>query len=115
MSREIEVSKITEVIRDLCIKANTELGEDIIKAFKKATSEEESEQGKEILNMLIENAKIASESAVPICQDTGFAVIFLEIGQDIKFVGGSLEEAIIKGVSEGYTTGYLPEDDQLPS
>lgn len=107
MSREINVKKVTKVVRDLCIKANTELPRDVIRAFKKAIDIEESQQGKEVLKQLIQNARIASRNSMPLCQDTGMALIFLEIGQDIKFVGGSLKKAIVKGVSEGYTAGYL--------
>lgn len=107
MTRKIDVSKVTEVIKDLCIKANTELGEDVMTAFRQAIDKEESDQGKEILNQLIKNAQIAKENSVPICQDTGFAVVFLEIGQDINLVGGALQDAVIQGVREGYTSGYL--------
>lgn len=107
MSREINVKKVTEVVRDLCIRANTELPRDVLRAFKKAIDIEESQQAKEILEQLIQNAQIASKNSIPLCQDTGLALVFLEIGQDVKFVGGSLEEAIAKGVSEGYTAGFL--------
>ena len=107
MSREINVKKVTEVVRDSCIKANTELPGDVVRALKKAIVIEESQQGKEILKQLIQNARIASANSIPLCQDTGLALVFLEIGQEIKFVGGSLKEAIAKGVSEGYTSGYL--------
>lgn len=107
MIRKIKVTEITEVIKDLCIKANTDLGEDVIDAFKRSLDAEESEQGKDILNLLIENARIALRDNMPICQDTGFAVIFMEIGQNIQVVGGSLKEAVFRGVREGYEIGYL--------
>ncbi|MBU4310244.1 fumarate hydratase [bacterium] len=107
VSREINVKKVTEVVRYLCIRANTELPRDVIRAFKKAIDIEESQQGKEVLKQLIQNAHIASRNSMPLCQDTGLALVFLEIGQEVKFVGGSLEEAIVKGVSEGYTAGFL--------
>jgi fumarate hydratase subunit alpha len=107
VSREINVKKVTKAIRDLCIRANTELPRDVIRAFKKAIDIEESQQGKEVLKQLIQNAQIASKNSMPLCQDTGMALVFLEIGQDVKFVGGSLKKAIVKGVSEGYTSGYL--------
>ncbi len=107
MIREIETSLITEEVSKLCISANHFLSEDMDKAMKKATAEETSELGKKILDQLQENLKIAGEDMIPICQDTGMAVFFIEIGQDVHFVGGNLEDAINAGVKKGYTEGYL--------
>ncbi len=105
--REIQVENITRAIRDLCIRANTELGDDIIDAFYKALEVEESPIGRDILERLIENARIAKDEQIPMCQDTGIAVVYLEAGQEVQFIGGSLEEAIHEGVRQGYTDGYL--------
>ena len=81
--REIHVQKITEAVRDLAIRANTELGQDVLDAFHRALDTEESPTGKEILQRLIENAEIARNEKTPICQDTGMAVVFVEMGQDV--------------------------------
>src|SRR4030042_1734960 len=105
--REISVKLITEKVRDLCMKANTDLGEDVLQAFDRAMQEEESSLGIEILKELKENARIAKEESVPICQDTGFAVVFIELGQDVHLTGGNLTEAIQAGVRQGYRDGYL--------
>jgi len=105
--REIHVERIVDAVRDLAIRANIELGEDIISAFERALDREESPTGKDILKRLIENARIAREQRIPICQDTGFAVVFVEVGQDVHVTGGSLREAIEKGVRRGYQEGYL--------
>ena len=105
--REIDVKLITEKVRDLCIKANTDLGEDVLQAFDRAMEKEESPLGVEILKELKENARIAKEENVPICQDTGFAVVFVELGQDVHLVGGNLNEAIHEGVRQGYQDGFL--------
>ena len=105
--REVAASRITEAVRDLCIKANTQLGEDVLDALKRALKEEESPQGRDILEKLILNAQIAREENIPICQDTGFAVFFVELGQDVHVSGGSLVEAINEGVRQGYKDGYL--------
>jgi fumarate hydratase subunit alpha len=105
--REINVQLITEKVRELCMEANTDLGEDVIQAFDRAMEKEDSPLGVEILKELKENARIAREEKVPICQDTGFAVIFVELGQDIHLVGGNLNEAIHEGVRQGYQDGYL--------
>lgn len=105
--REIHVEKLTEEIRDMCIQATHFLSEDMKKAIDRAEQEEQNPLGKQILGQLQENLKIAGEEMIPICQDTGMAVIFLEIGQDVHFTGGSLEEAINEGVRRGYTEGYL--------
>ena len=105
--REINVKLITEKVRELCMEANTNLGEDVLQAFDGAMKKEESPLGLEILKELKENARIAKEEKVAICQDTGFAVIFLELGQDVHLVGGDLKEAIFEGVRQGYQDGYL--------
>ena len=105
--REINVKLITEKVRDLCMKANTDLGEDVLQAFDRAMEKEASPLGMEILKELKENARIAKEENVPICQDTGFAIIFVELGQEVHLVGGDLNEAIQEGVRQGYRDGYL--------
>ncbi len=105
--REINVNKIKDIIKKLCIEANYYLPEDVFKRIEDAINEEESEVGKNILKTLKENAIIARNEKLPICQDTGLAVVFLEIGQDVHFVGGDLYDAINQGVKEGYDEGYL--------
>ena len=105
--REIEAKAITETIAQLCQEANFELGEDVISALKQAQQTEESELGRETLDKLLENAQIAKEERLPLCQDCGTAVVFLEIGQDVHISGGNLYEAVEEGVRQGYTEGYL--------
>lgn len=105
--RTINVGEITENIREMCIEANHYLASDMDAALKEAAGTEESALGRQILNQLQENLKIAGEDMIPICQDTGMAVIFMEIGQEVHFEGGSLEEAVNEGVRQGYTQGYL--------
>ena len=105
--REINVKVITEKVRALCMEANTDLGQDVLQALDRAVDKEESPLGIEVLKELKENARIAKEERVPICQDTGFAVIFLELGQDVHLVGGDLKQAIFEGVRQGYRDGYL--------
>ena len=107
MIREISSKKIIEVVRDLCIDANYNLGDDVLRAFDKAIEAEESATGREVLKELKENARIAREEKSPICQDCGLAVIFIEIGQDVHITGGDLNEAINEGVRQGYKDGYL--------
>lgn len=107
MVRSIPVKEITEHIEEMCIEANYFLSEDMRQAIKRANGSEQSPLGKQILGQLEENLDIAAKERIPICQDTGMAVIFLEIGQDIHFTGGSLEDAINEGVRRGYTKGYL--------
>lgn len=107
MIREINVNEITENIKEMCIEANHYLSPDMDAALKNATDKEESELGKKILNQLQDNLKIADQEMIPICQDTGMAVIFMEIGQDVHFVGGDFEEAVNEGVRRGYVDGYL--------
>lgn len=105
--RTIQVNEITRNIREMCIEANHFLSPDMEKAMKNAVQREESPLGRQILEQLQENLWIAGNDMIPICQDTGMAVIFMEIGQDVHFEGGSLEEAINEGVRQGYTEGYL--------
>lgn len=105
--REIQCSKITEVIRKLCIEANEHLPEDVKCAIKTARKEEDGEIAKGILDNIIENYEIADRENVPICQDTGMAVVFMEIGQDVHITGGDLTECVNEGVRQGYTDGYL--------
>lgn len=105
--REIAVKDITKEIADMCIQANHYLSEDMDQALKVVTKEEKSPLGKKILEQLQENLTIADQETIPICQDTGMAVVFMEIGQDVHFVGGSLEDAINEGVRQGYIDGYL--------
>jgi fumarate hydratase subunit alpha len=105
--REIDVSRITEKVRGLCIEANTDLGEDVLQAFDRAMAGEESPLGHEILKELKENARIAREAKVAMCQDTGVAVVFVELGQEVHLMGGGLQEAIFEGVRLGYRDGYL--------
>src|SRR4030043_691403 len=105
--REIDVKLIIEKVKDLCMEANTDLGEDVLEAFDRAIEKEESPLGVEILKELKENARIARDERVAICQDTGFAVVFIELGQDVHLVGGGLKEAIFEGVRQGYRDGYL--------
>ena len=105
--REINASEITAAVRDLCIDANYELADDMKKAMKDAAENESSPLGKKILGQLLENLDIAKEDTVPICQDTGMAVVFVEIGQDVHITGGDFEEAVNEGVRQGYVQGYL--------
>lgn len=105
--RTIEVSEITKNIKEMCIEANHFLSEDMEKALDRAAGQEESPLGRQILEQLQENRKIAGEDMIPICQDTGMAVIFLEAGQEVHFVGGDLETAVNEGVRQGYQEGFL--------
>ncbi len=107
MIRNIDTKIITENIKEMCIEANHYLSKDMEKALKKASEKEESELGKKILGQLMDNLDIADKEMIPICQDTGMAVIFMEIGQDVHFEGDVLEDAINEGVRLGYTEGYL--------
>ena len=107
MIRELNVQNITDTVKEMCIQANHFLSEDMDKALKNATEKEESPLGRKILDQLQDNLKIAGEDMIPICQDTGMAVFFVEIGQDVHFTGGLLEDAINEGVRLGYTDGYL--------
>lgn len=105
--RTIDVAEITENIKEMCIEANHFLAQDMDAAMKTAADSEKSPLGRQILCQLQDNLKIAGEDMIPICQDTGMAVIFLEIGQDIHFTGGILEDAVNEGVRAGYIEGYL--------
>ena len=105
--RTIDVSEITKNVKEMCIEANYYLSKDMDIAMKKAVDSEESPLGKQILHQLQENLQIAAEDLIPICQDTGMAVIFIEIGQEVHFEGGILEDSINEGVRQGYKEGYL--------
>lgn len=105
--RTIHVDSITEAVEKLCMDSNYYLNDDIINGLEKGLEKEESDNGKEILSKIIENAQIAREKAVAICQDTGMAVVFMDIGQDVHITGGNLTDAINEGVRRGYEKGYL--------
>ena len=105
--REIELSRVTELVEKLCMDANYYLPKDMEEALTRSLANEESPTGKEIIKSILENAKIARYEQVPICQDTGMAVIFIEIGMDVHLSGGDLEEAVNEGVRRGYEKGYL--------
>lgn len=107
MVRSINVEVITKNIKEMCIEANHYLSPDMDAAMKRAEQEEKAPLGRQILEQLQENLKIAAKDMIPICQDTGMAVVFLEIGQDVHFEGGLLEDAVNEGVRQGYTEGYL--------
>ena len=107
MIREINVKELTDNISEMCIQANHYLSPDMDVCMKQAVETKKSELGKKILNQLQENLEIADKEMIPICQDTGMAVIFMEIGQDVHFVGGDFEEAVNEGVRRGYVDGYL--------
>ena len=107
MIRTVNTEDIVKNIKEMCIEANHYLSKDMDKALKDATASEQSELGKKILNQLQENLKIADEEMIPICQDTGMAVIFLEVGQDVHFEGMAIEDAVNEVVRQGYTEGYL--------
>lgn len=105
--RDVNVSEITKNIKEMCIEANHFLSEDMKKVFKNAVDSEESPLGKQVLNQLNENLSIAASYMIPICQDTGMAVIFINVGQEVHFTGGDITDAINEGVREGYVEGYL--------
>lgn len=105
--RILDVSIVTQNIKEMCIEANHFLSEDMKCAMNSAMETEEASLGKQILGQLQENLQIAGDDMIPICQDTGMAVIFMEIGQDVHFEGGSLEDAIHEGVRQGYVEGFL--------
>jgi fumarate hydratase subunit alpha len=107
MIREISTKEIIKAVKDLSIDANYSLGDDVLSALKEAMEREDSAPAREVLKELIENARIAREEKVPICQDCGLAVVFMEIGQDVHIVTGDLNEAINEGVRQGYREGYL--------
>lgn len=105
--RRINVEEITQNIAEMCCEANFHLGKDIIGGLKEALKNEESPVGRDVIQQLLNNAEISSREGVPLCQDTGFAVVFVELGQEVALVGGDLEEAINKGVREGYLRCFL--------
>lgn len=105
--REVNVSLVTDAVDRLCRSSNEVLGEDVLAAFRAALAREESPAGREVIEQLIENARIAREEGEPMCQDTGLAVVFLEVGQDVRLVGGAVEAAVDEGVRRGYVGGYL--------
>jgi fumarate hydratase subunit alpha len=105
--REISAERITHTIKGLCMDANTLLGEDVLQAFREALQKETSPLGRHIFQQLLENARIAREERIPLCQDTGLVVVFVELGQDVHVTGKDLNEAIHEGVRQGYKEGYL--------
>src|SRR5690348_9375520 len=105
--RTIEASAVTGAVRDLCIRINHQMGPDMLAALERARKTEESETGRAVLDRLLENARVAREQWFPICQDTGTAVVFADLGQDVHVTGGALDEAINDGVRQGYRDGYL--------
>ena len=112
--RIIKSSQITEIVRDMCIKANIYLGEDVVESLKENKEKENSELGKNILNILIKNCEIAKEKQMPICQDTGMAVFFVSIGQDVHIEGKNISDAINEGVKQGYEDGFLRKSVVTP-
>ncbi|MBW1644977.1 MAG: fumarate hydratase [Deltaproteobacteria bacterium] len=112
--REIDVLQVTQAVARLCAEANYFLGDDMLAALEQAAGREESPTGRTIIAQLQENAAIAARDQVPICQDTGLAVVFLEIGQDVHLVGGDLETAVNEGVRQGYREGYLRKSSCHP-
>ena len=105
--RKIDTSEITKAVAKMCVEANLTLSSDMKKAFNKAKNEEDSELGKKIFSQLEENLEIAEADKIPICQDTGMAVVFVEIGQDVSLQGANITDAINEGVRQGYVDGYL--------
>ena len=105
--REVNVSIITDNIKEMCIEANHFLTDDMKNVFEKAVKNEESALGKQVLGQLEENLKVAGEDMIPICQDTGMAVVFINVGQDVHLTGGDITDAINEGVRRGYVDGYL--------
>jgi fumarate hydratase subunit alpha len=105
--RELDIATVTEHVARLFIQANTLLGDDVVSTFRSGLASETSPTGRDILDQLLENADLARESGVPLCQDTGLALVFLEIGQDVHFTGGELYEAVQAGVRKGCAEGYL--------
>lgn len=105
--KEIDSQLVIEAVKNLCIDANCVLSDDVVKAIEDARNREESEVGKEIFSLLLENARVAREEMLPICQDTGVAVVFVEIGDEVRVVNGDLRSAINEGVKRGYSEGFL--------
>lgn len=111
--REIDVQRITDAVERMCISSNLHLPEDIRKALERARMQEDGPIAQTILDRIIENYQLAESDEIPICQDTGMACIFLEIGQEVHFTGGSLYDAVNEGVRRGYTRGYLRKSVEL--
>ena len=107
MIRTISTDQVTEQIKEMCIEANHYLSPDMDEAMRAVVAKEKSELGKKILSQLQDNLKIADQEQIPICQDTGMAVIFLEVGQDVHFEGKAIEDAVNEGVRLGYEEGFL--------
>jgi fumarate hydratase subunit alpha len=105
--REIHVGNVVAALRQLCIDANVEIRPDTVEAFHRALGQEDSEIGREVLKQLIRNAEVAKEQRIPFCQDTGYAVVFVELGQEVHIVGGSFADALNEGVRRGYQEGFL--------
>lgn len=105
--RQIDVQEITKAIKEAAIAANHELGEDLLAALQRGEQEEESPSGREVFRQLLENARIASQGSLPLCQDCGLAVIFVELGQEVQITGGDFNQAIQEGVRQGYGEGFL--------
>ena len=105
--REIHTARITETVADLCVQANVILNDDIACAMRRCAADEETPLARNVLSILLDNADVARQDSLPICQDTGMVVVFVELGQDVHLVGGSLEDAINTGVAAGYERGYL--------
>lgn len=105
--REVPVENVTRAVRDLCIQTNTCLREDQVAALRRGLEEEESELGREVLENLLENARVSCGEGVPFCQDTGYAVFYVDLGQGVRFTGGDIGEAINEGVRRGYDEGFL--------
>jgi fumarate hydratase subunit alpha len=105
--REIHIDNIIAALSRLCIDANIEIRPDTVEAFQRALGQEDSEIGREVLKQLIRNAEVAREQRIPFCQDTGYAVVFVELGQEVHIVGGSFVDALNEGVRQGYQQGFL--------
>ena len=105
--RQINTEQITDIVEKLCIDANYNLGDDLIDSLRSALKKEESPLGREVITQLLENAEIGRKEQVPVCQDTGFAIIFIELGQEVVLAGGDLREAVNEGIRRGYKNGLL--------
>lgn len=105
--RNVDVKEIIGAVKEMCISSNYNLGKDVLDAFEKSKRSEESSVGRGIIENLIKNAEIAKNNQVPMCQDTGMAVVFVELGQEVQIIGGNITEAINEGVRQGYKEGYL--------
>src|ERR671910_1082768 len=105
--REIAASSVTETVRDLCIEANTRLPQEHLAALSRALEAEKSDLGREVIERLLENAEVARERCIAFCQDTGYAVFFVDLGSEVRITGGEIGDAIDEGVRRGYEEGYL--------